>query len=46
MQLFFVLTDLREKLELWRQDYNRVRPHNAQSDRSPYLHSFSPRPRE
>ena len=21
MQVFFVLTDLREKLELWRQDY-------------------------
>jgi Integrase core domain len=35
VQVFFALTDVREKLELWRQDYNQVRPHSALADRSP-----------
>jgi putative transposase len=35
VQVFFALTDVREKLELCRQDYNQVRPHSALADRSP-----------
>ena len=36
MQVFFALTDMREKLELWREDNNQMRlPHSALSDRSP-----------
>jgi putative transposase len=35
VQVFFALTDVREKLERWRQDYNQVRPHSALADRSP-----------
>ena len=35
VQVFFALIDVREKLELWRQDYNQVRPHSALADRSP-----------
>jgi hypothetical protein len=35
VQVFFALTDVREKLELWRQDYNQVRPHSALADCSP-----------
>jgi hypothetical protein len=33
--MFFDLSDVREKLERWRQDYNQVRPHSALADRSP-----------
>jgi len=31
----FDLSDVREKLECWRRDYNQVRPHSALGDRSP-----------
>jgi putative transposase len=31
VQVFFALADVREKLELWRQDYNQVRPHSSPS---------------
>jgi putative transposase len=36
VEVFFALADVREKLERWRQDYNRVRPHSALNDRAPY----------
>jgi hypothetical protein len=51
VQVFFALTDVREKLEYWRQDYNQVRPHSALGDRSPreFVHhwqqSSAPSPR-
>ena len=32
---FFDLSDVREKLERWRQDYNQVRLHSSLGDRSP-----------
>ena len=32
---FFDLSDVLEKLERWRLDYNQVRPHSALGDRSP-----------
>jgi putative transposase len=35
VETFFDVSDVREKLEHWRQDYNRVRPHSALADRSP-----------
>jgi putative transposase len=35
VETFFDLTDVRDKLERWRQDYNQVRPHSALADRSP-----------
>jgi len=35
VETFFDLSDVREKLERWRQDYNRVRHHNTLGDRSP-----------
>jgi putative transposase len=35
VETFFDLADARGKLERWRQDYNRVRPHSALADRSP-----------
>ena len=35
VETFFDLSDVREKLEHWRQDYNQVRPHSALGDRSP-----------
>jgi putative transposase len=31
-QVFFTLLDVREKLELWRQDFNQVRPHSSLHD--------------
>ena len=34
-EVFFNLTDAREKLERWRRDYNRHRPHSALADRTP-----------
>lgn len=34
-EAFFALADVREKLETWRQDYNRVRPHSALDDCAP-----------
>jgi putative transposase len=34
-EIFFGLTDAREKLERWRQDYNQKRPHTALADRTP-----------
>jgi putative transposase len=35
VETFFDLSDVREKLTLWRLDYNQVRPHSALGDRSP-----------
>jgi putative transposase len=35
VETFLDLTDVRDKLERWRQDYNQVRPHSALADRSP-----------
>lgn len=34
-EVFFSLTDAREKLERWRRDYNQNRPHSALADRTP-----------
>ena len=34
-EVFFHLTDAREKLERWRRDYNQKRPHSALDDRTP-----------
>jgi hypothetical protein len=34
VQVFFALTDVREKLEVWRQDYDQVRPHSALGNRA------------
>jgi len=34
-EVFFNLTDAREKLERWRRDYNHTRPHSALGDRTP-----------
>ena len=34
-EIFFSLTDAREKLERWRRDYNEKRPHTALADRTP-----------
>lgn len=34
-EVFFSLTDAREKLERWRQDYNHHRPHSSLADRTP-----------
>jgi putative transposase len=35
VHVFFALADVREKLELWREDYNQVRPHSALDDYAP-----------
>lgn len=35
VETFFDLSEVREKLERWRQDYNQARPHSALADRSP-----------
>jgi putative transposase len=35
VETFFDLSDIREKLERWRLDYNQARPHSALGDRSP-----------
>jgi Integrase core domain len=35
VETFIDLSDVREKLERWRLDYNQVRPHSALGDRSP-----------
>ena len=35
MQVFFTLLDVREKLELWRQDFSQVRPHSSLHDQPP-----------
>jgi putative transposase len=34
-EVFFNLTDAREKLERWRRDYNHRRPHSALADQTP-----------
>jgi putative transposase len=34
-EIFFSLTDVREKLDRWRRDYNETRPHNSFDDRTP-----------
>lgn len=34
-EVFFTLTDAREKLGRWRRDYNQQRPHSALADRTP-----------
>ena len=35
VQVFFTVADARDKLEQWRLDYNRVRPHSALGDSAP-----------
>jgi hypothetical protein len=35
VETFFDLSDVRDKLERWRLDYNQVRPHSSLEDRSP-----------
>jgi putative transposase len=35
VELFFSVQDAQEKLERWREDYNRYRPHSALQDRTP-----------
>jgi hypothetical protein len=35
VEVFFALTDVRDKLERWRQDYNQVRPQSALADYPP-----------
>ena len=35
LEVFFTLAGVRDKLELWRQDYNQVRPHSALRDSAP-----------
>ena len=35
VQLFFTVADARDKLEQWRLDYNRLRPHSALGHRAP-----------
>jgi hypothetical protein len=34
-EVFFTLSDIKEKLESWRQDYNQVRPHSTLRDSAP-----------
>jgi putative transposase len=34
-EVFFSLTDAREKLDRWRRDYNQARPHSSLADRTP-----------
>ncbi len=34
-EAFFSLQDARRKLECWREDYHRYRPHSAPQDRTP-----------
>jgi putative transposase len=45
-EVFFSLTDAREKLENWRRDYNQRRPHSALEDETPeeYAARFAGRP--
>lgn len=35
VNLFFSLEDVKEKLEVWREDYNQARPHSALGDEAP-----------
>ncbi len=35
VETFFDLSDVREKLERWRLDYNQARPHSALADHPP-----------
>ena len=35
VQVFFTVADARAKLEPWRLNYNRVRPHSALGDSAP-----------
>jgi putative transposase len=35
VEVFFTLSDVREKLARWRDDYNQVRPHSALADATP-----------
>ena len=35
VEVFFTLADVHDKLERWRQDYNKVRPHSALADHPP-----------
>lgn len=46
VEMFFDLKDAREKLERWRRDYNRNRPHSALGDRTPeeFASTFECRP--
>jgi putative transposase len=42
VEVFFALSDVRDKLARWRQDYNQVRPHSALRDATPaaFAHSW------
>jgi hypothetical protein len=35
VEVFFTLSDVRDKLAWWRDDYNQVRPHSALRDATP-----------
>src|SRR5205823_5306375 len=35
VETFLDLSDVKEKLARWREDYNQVRPHSSLDDRSP-----------
>jgi putative transposase len=35
VEVFFALSDVRDKLTRWREDYNQVRPHSALGDSAP-----------
>jgi putative transposase len=43
-EVFFNLTDAREKLERWRRDYNQKRPHSALADQTPEEFAVACRP--
>jgi hypothetical protein len=45
-EIFFSLTDAREKLDRWKRDYNQKRPHTALADRTPddFARAFKHRP--
>ena len=37
VEVFFALSDVRDKLARWREDYNQVRPHSALADYAPAI---------
>ncbi len=43
VQLFYSIEDARKKLDVWREDYNRVRPHGSLGKRPPeeFLESWA-----
>ena len=42
VEVFFGLTDVRDKLERWRQDRNQVRPHSILGDSAPACFAAQP----